>query len=141
MDGIVLLFRIKFCKDIYVLISFNIFIVFEVISLSKSVLLNVNNQKEYDSEAKRRFLLLEKLVLIGFKRDTMISPRESAFFYEYDEDHNLVNMKDTEIYKKDLFGLKTLDESNRIEMHFLDERHCYFSFQNMQDYVVPEVTP
>ena len=108
---------------------------------SKSVLLNVNNQKEYDSEAKRRFLLLEKLVLIGFKRDTMISPRESAFFYEYDEDHNLVNMKDTEIYKKDLFGLKTLDESNRIEMHFLDERHCYFSFQNMQDYVVPEVTP
>ena len=71
----------------------------------------------------------------------MISPRESAFFYEYDEDHNLVNMKDTEIYKKDLFGLKTLDESNRIEMHFLDERHCYFSFQNMQDYVVPEVTP
>ena len=108
---------------------------------SKSVLLNVNNQKEYDSEAKRRFLLLEKLVLIGFKRDTMISPRESAFFYEYDEDHNLVNMKDTEIYKKDLFGLKTLDESNRIEMHFLDERHCYFSFQNMQDYVIPEVTP
>ena len=106
---------------------------------SKSVLLDINNQKEYDSEAKRRFLLLEKLVLIGFKRDTMISPRESAFFYEYDENHNLVNMIDTEIYKKDLFGLKTLNEEGKIVMHFLDERHCRYSFQNIEDYIIPEV--
>ena len=109
------------------------------IYMMSGVLGFINNQKEYDSEAKRRFLLLEKLVLIGFKRDTMISPRESAFFYEYDENHNLVNMIDTEIYKKDLFGLKTLNEEGKIVMHFLDERHCRYSFQNIADYIIPEV--
>ena len=107
---------------------------------SKSVLLNVNNHKDkYDSEAKRRFSSLQKLVLIGFKRDTMISPEQSAFFAEYDENHNLVEMKDTDNYKQNSFGLKDLDENGKIETHFLDERHCYFSFQNILDIIVPEV--
>jgi palmitoyl-protein thioesterase len=107
---------------------------------SKALLLDLNNQgKTYDSEAKRRFYELEKLVLIGFKRDTMISPEQSAFFAEFDDKHNLIEMKDTESYKKDLFGLKTLDEANKIKMIFLDERHCRYSFQNIQDYIIPEV--
>ena len=107
---------------------------------SKSLLLDLNNQgKVYDSEAKRRFYELEKLVLIGFKSDKMISPEQSAFFAEFDENHNLVEMKDTDSYKKDLFGLKTLDEANKIEMIFLDERHCRYSFQNIQDYIIPEI--
>ena len=107
---------------------------------SKSLLLDLNNQgKVYDSEAKRRFYEVEKLVLIGFKRDKMISPEQSAFFAEFDENHKLVEMKDTESYKKDLFCLKTLDEANKIEMIFLDERHCRYSFQNIQDYIIPEI--
>jgi len=107
---------------------------------SKSLLLDLNNQGEtYDSEAKNRFIQLQKLVLIGFKRDTTISPKQSAFFAEYDENHNLVEMKDTEIYKKDLFGLKTLDENNKIKMILLDERHVRCSFQNIQDYIIPEI--
>ena len=69
----------------------------------------------------------------------MISPEQSAFFAEFDENHKLVEMKDTESYKKDLFCLKTLDEANKIEMIFLDERHCRYSFQNIQDYIIPEI--
>lgn len=107
---------------------------------SKSVLFNVNNHGDkYEAEAKNKFSSLEKLVLIGFKRDTMISPEQSAFFAEFDKDHNLVEMKDTENYKKNSFGLKTLDDAGKIETHFLDERHCYYSFQDILDIVVPEV--
>ena len=101
---------------------------------------NVNNHGDkYEAEAKNKFSSLEKLVLIGFKRDTMISPEQSAFFAELDKDHNLVEMKDTENYKKNSFGLKTLDDAGKIETHFLDERHCYYSFQDILDIVVPEV--
>lgn len=107
---------------------------------SKSVLLDVNNQgKTYDKNAKSRFLNLEQLVLIQFKRDTMITPRESAFFNELDEKHNLVDMKDTEIYKKDLFGLKTLEEQGKIIRYLVDERHCYYSWEDINNYVIPYV--
>ncbi len=107
---------------------------------SKSVLLDVNNQgKTYDENAKSRFLKLDQLVLIQFKRDTMITPRESAFFNELDEKHNLVDMKDTEIYKKDLFGLKTLEEQGKIIRYLVDDWHCYYSWEDINNYVIPYV--
>lgn len=106
---------------------------------SKSVLVKVNNliDNEYDATAKTRFLELEKLVLIQYKRDRMITPRQSAHFGELDEKHNVVDMKDTEIYKKDLFGLKTLDEQGKIDLHFIDERHCYYGWEDINLYVIP----
>ena len=107
---------------------------------SLSILLNVNNLGKYDEEAKKRFSNLEKLVLIQFKRDTMITPKQSAFFQELDENHNLVDMKETEIYKNDLFGLKTLNEAGRIEYHLIDEKHCYFGWEDFNDYVTPYLT-
>ena len=55
---------------------------------SKSLLLDVNNQgKNIDNDAKTRFASLDKLVLIAFKKDTMISPKESAHFGEYNKKH------------------------------------------------------
>ena len=105
---------------------------------SKSVLLDVNNLgKTFDENAKARFIDLEKLVLIQYKRDTMISPRQSAHFEELDENHNVIPMKDTEIYKKDLFGLKTLDEQSKIIKLFIDERHCYYGWEDINMYVIP----
>ena len=107
---------------------------------SKSVLLQVNNLgKNCDEKAKIRFELLEKLVLIQFKRDTMITPKESAHFQELDEKHKLIDMKDTEIYKKNLFGLKTLDDNNKIVKIIVDEKHCYYSWEDINDYVIPYI--
>ena len=69
----------------------------------------------------------------------MITPRESAFFNELDEKHNLVDMKDTEIYKKDLFGLKTLEEQGKIIRYLVDDWHCYYSWEDINNYVIPYV--
>ena len=106
---------------------------------SNSVLLNVNNLKNFDQSAKDRFSSLEKLVLIQFKRDTMITPRQSAYFQELDENHNLVEMEDTQIYKEDLFGLKTLNEQGKITKFLIDELHCYYSWEDLNTYVIPFV--
>ena len=106
---------------------------------SKSVLLNINNLKDFDQKAKDRFSNLELLVLIQFKRDTMITPRQSAHFNELDEKHNLVEMKDTKIYKEDLFGLKTLDEAGKIIKYIIDENHCYYSWEDLNLYAIPYI--
>ena len=108
---------------------------------STSLLLEVNNQGEkIDENAKARFSSLEKLVLIAFKRDTMITPKYSAHFGEYNKNHEVVDMKDTESYKNDLFGLKTLDKAGKITYYWLDERHCWYSFADVDIYIIPFVT-
>ena len=104
---------------------------------SKSVLLDVNNQgKKYDENAKIRFSELDKLVLIQYKRDTMITPAQSAHFNELDEKHNLVDMKDTLLYKNDLFGLKTLDEQGKIIKYLIDDEHCQYGWEDINNYVI-----
>ena len=50
-----------------------------------------------------------------------------------------VDMKDTEIYKNDLFGLKTLDEAGNIIKFWLDEVHCSYSFADIDMYIIPYV--
>ena len=107
---------------------------------SKSLLLDINNQgKTVDEEAKTRFTSLEKLVLIAFKRDTMITPRESAHFGEYDKDHKVVPMEQTDNYKYDLFGLKTLvnDPNNKVVKIWIDDKHCWYSFADVDLYMLP----
>jgi len=107
---------------------------------SDSLLLDVNNQgKTFDEEAKNRFKSLDLLVLIAFKRDTMISPKESAHFGEYDKEHRVVNMKDTEVYKNDLFGLKSLEEENKIIYYWIDDNHCYYNLADINMYIIPHL--
>ena len=107
---------------------------------SDSLLLDINNQgKNFDEEAKRRFTSLDKLVLIAFNRDTMISPKESAHFCEYDKKHRVIDMKETDFYKNDLFGLKTLDEAGKITKFWVDDDHCWYNFVDLEMYVVPFV--
>ena len=82
---------------------------------------------------------MDKLVLIAFKQDTMITPKDSAHFGEYDKNHKVVEMKDTEIYKNDLFGLKTLDEAGKIIKFWLDEKHCWYGFGDIDMYIIPYI--
>ena len=108
---------------------------------SKSLLLDINNQgKNKDINAKNRFSSLDLLILVAFKRDTMISPKESAHFGEYDDNHKLVDMKDTEFYKNDLFGLKTLDEANKIKKFWVDDLHCRYNFVDIDMYIIPYIS-
>ncbi len=105
---------------------------------SESLLVQLNNEgKIIDEKSKERFTKLESLMLIGFKNDKMISPKETAEFWEYDENFNLVPMNQTEVYTRDLFGLKTLDEENKIHIKYLDGEHIEFEFEDVLKYAVP----
>ena len=48
--------------------------------------------------------------MVKFKKDQIIHPLESSYFGQYNAEGNELKMEDTEIYKKNKFGLKTLNE-------------------------------
>jgi len=43
-------------------------------------LADLNQERNKDEKAKERMLNLEKMVLIMFNKDTMIEPKETAWF-------------------------------------------------------------
>ena len=105
---------------------------------SRNFLVQLNNEGNIiDEKSKIQFSQLESLMLIGFKNDKMISPKETAEFWEYDKDFNLVPMNKTEVYKKDLFGLQTLDKKKAIHVHYLKGEHTEFDFDDVLRYAIP----
>ncbi|XP_061111315.1 LOW QUALITY PROTEIN: lysosomal thioesterase PPT2 [Conger conger] len=58
---------------------------------------------------KKNFLRIKRLVLIGGPDDGVITPWQSSQFGFYDANETVVEMKQQDIYLRDMFGLKTLD--------------------------------
>ncbi|XP_054283551.1 palmitoyl-protein thioesterase 1-like [Macrosteles quadrilineatus] len=79
-------------------------------------LADINNEdKNNPNELYRTNLIkLKNLVLYRFQFDSQIDPPESSWFGFYGKDYELRSMVDSELYKEDRIGLKTLNEGNRI---------------------------
>ena len=103
---------------------------------SNSILYRLNNPNEVE---KNKFKNLTSLVLIGFDDDKMISPKESAEFGLFDENLNVLKMRETKEYKNDVFGLKTLDENGRVKIIYLEGGHLNFDFDDLSKYVVNDL--
>ena len=83
----------------------------------------LNNERiTADSETqKNNMVTLDNFVLVWSSQDTTVTPPESAKFSFYDEDYNIISIRDTELYKEDLLGLRYLDENNRFNEY---ETNC-----------------
>ena len=106
---------------------------------SNSFLVNLNNNpnKEEREKERERFINLDSLILIGFEKDKMISPKETAEFGIFNEKFEVLKMNETEEYKKDLFGLKNLKESNKIHIFYLKGNHLEFDYDDILEYAIP----
>lgn len=76
----------------------------------------VNNEKNSTKMPmyKQGLTKLERMVLVGGPEDGVITPWQSSHFGYYDVNETVIDMRDRRIYKDDLIGLKTLDESGRL---------------------------
>ncbi|XP_006609649.1 lysosomal thioesterase PPT2 homolog isoform X1 [Apis dorsata] len=76
----------------------------------------VNNEKNSTkmSAFKEGLTKLKRMILVGGPEDGVITPWQSSHFGYYDVNETVINMRDRSIYKDDLIGLKTLDESGRL---------------------------
>ncbi|CAI2374488.1 unnamed protein product [Moneuplotes crassus] len=98
---------------------------------------SINNEREFDQEAYERMAGLNKVFLGMFSKDGMIYPPSSAWFNELRPDGSILSFNETELYTKDLLGLKTLYEEGRIVFHEFDGDHLQFSLDDVEEYVFP----
>jgi palmitoyl-protein thioesterase len=103
-------------------------------------LADLNNEKaEKSLENKEKFLALEKLVLIKFDQDDMVFPKESAWFQKYKEKDQVEDLKESLFYQEDFLGLRTLNESERVQFITFRGKHQEMHQDEIDDYLMPAI--
>jgi len=89
------------------------------------------------------FKALEKLVLVMAADDTMVHPKESEHFGYFKDGSRteLVAMKDAAWYTGDWFGLKSLDEAQKIDFHSTPGNHLRFGEEFLDKMVAQYFAP
>lgn len=80
-----------------------------------------NNVTNFPNEVKNRLYKknlnkLEKFVMVKFEQDTMIVPKETAWFEFHDSANatRIQPLRESDTYKEDWLGLKTMDNANKL---------------------------
>ena len=96
-------------------------------------LADINNARpgKTNSTYKENLTKLEKLVLLKFTKDTMVDPKESEWFeFYYPGQAKAVQpLNESALYVEDRIGLKTLDESGRLDLLEVDGEHLQIDEQ------------
>ncbi|XP_073287339.1 uncharacterized protein [Primulina huaijiensis] len=94
---------------------------------------------ERNSTYKERFSSLQNLVLIMFEHDTVLIPKETAWFGYYPDGSfdPVLPPQQTKLYMEDWIGLKTLDDAGRVEYVKVSGNHLGISKADMKKYIVP----
>lgn len=118
---------------------FNLYSNQEAYLKGSTFLAELNNEKitEKSETSKTRLESIDKMVLIKFEKDTILVPKETAWFQFYNENKELLNFRETKIYKEDLIGLKALDDNNKIVFESIDGDHLEFTEADLLEKVVP----
>ena len=92
-------------------------------------LINNERQHEKSQQYKDRFSSLNRLELVKFQNDTTLYPIDTSHFGTINVGStDVVPMEETEVYKNDTIGLKTMFEAGKVYMREIYNRdHCQFS--------------
>lgn len=101
----------------------------------------LNNEipEERNSTYKERFASLENLVLIMFEQDSVLIPKETAWFGYYPDGafKPVMLPKETNLYTEDWIGLKTLDDAGRVHYVNVSGGHLGISREDMKKHMAP----
>lgn len=108
-------------------------------------LASLNNEDGNEETArvhKQRMLELEGLLLIMFEMDETVFPKEGQIFGELSASNKygmreLIEMEDTELYKKDLIGIRELNESGRMGIVRLNYTHVIYRQTDVLEHFLP----
>ncbi|KAJ9549978.1 hypothetical protein OSB04_022521 [Centaurea solstitialis] len=101
----------------------------------------LNNEipEERNSTYKERFSSLENLVLIMFEQDTVVIPKETAWFGYFPDGKftPVLTPQQTTLYIEDWIGLKTLDDAGRVKFINVSGNHLGISENDIKKHVIP----
>eukprot|EP01061_Rhynchopus_euleeides_P015390 TRINITY_DN262_c0_g1_i1.p1 TRINITY_DN262_c0_g1~~TRINITY_DN262_c0_g1_i1.p1 ORF type:complete len:297 (+),score=153.84 TRINITY_DN262_c0_g1_i1:49-939(+) len=93
-----------------------------------------NNEGEnFNQTYKDNFISVKRFAMIKAEKDSMVYPREGEWWGEF-QPHSfktILSMNETEMYQKDLFGLKTVDEAGKILFNSTTGNHLEFTDEQL----------
>lgn len=101
---------------------------------------NEINMTRKSIDFKEGLTKLKRMVLVGGPEDGVITPWQSSHFAYYDDNETVIEMRDRDIYKDDLIGLKTLDKSGKLTLITVPNVPHYEWHKNVSivdDYLLP----
>ncbi|TXG51191.1 hypothetical protein EZV62_023715 [Acer yangbiense] len=104
--------------------------------------LNNEHPDQRNQIYKERFSSLQNLVLIMFKNDSVLTPKETSWFGYYPDGvfKPVIPSQQTPLYTEDWIGLKALDDAGKVKYIAVEGGHQEISIDDMKKYVVPYLT-
>jgi palmitoyl-protein thioesterase len=72
-----------------------------------------------------------------FSNDTMIFPKETSWFHQYQADGTILPVTETDFYKNDNIGLKVLNEAGKVKFEEFPGDHLQFTDEQVHNIIVP----
>ncbi|KAK0409770.1 hypothetical protein QR680_004745 [Steinernema hermaphroditum] len=100
-------------------------------------LADINNANTFNETYKTNLQKLENFVMIKFLKDNMVVPKESEWFgfYADNDVSKLLPMEETELYQKDLIGIKQMNADGKLHFLTVDADHLEIT----HDFLVNEI--
>lgn len=92
---------------------------------------------EQKAAVKAKFTSLNAVMLTMFTEDSVVYPRQSEWFYQLDDDYNVLTLDQTTWYNDDVLGLKTLNEAGKVTFNSIEGDHLQFSDADITNTFVP----
>jgi len=93
-----------------------------------------NNEGDFVNQTyKDNFVSVKRYAMIKAMKDTMVFPNEGEWWGHFEDgsQKKVLSMKETRWYTEDLFGLKTVDEANKIVFNTTSGNHLQFSHDQL----------
>ena len=107
-------------------------------------LADINNERvEKTASYRDNMLALERYVLVEAMNDTTVMPSvsESHGFYEWGGHGTVLTLRQTDGYREDALGLRTLDGSGRLVIERYEGDHLQFTPEFWSHTVLPHLGP
>ena len=99
----------------------------------------INNERNYNQKFYDNFISLNKLVLVYSSNDKVIHPPISGWFGFYNSDFQILNFTQTNLYQKDLFGLKKLENDNKIVFYKTEFEHTDHANEIAKQFILDNI--
>jgi len=98
----------------------------------------VATKAEFSEVRQNRFSSINQAMLVMFNQDTVVYPKESAWFQSLDTDGKTVlPLNATDFYQQDYIGVKALNEAGKIQFVSIEGDHLQFSKEDIENTFIP----